>query len=95
MPGGGSWRWGRRGYVDKCDRELKAGSRSRDSESLTELTPPQEQAVVELVVQGMSNREVAASLFISVKTVQYHLTRVYARLGVRSRAELTALHHGS
>lgn len=82
------------GYVDKCDRELKAGTRSRDSESLTELTP-QEQAVVELVVQGMSNREVAASLFISVKTVQYHLTRVYARLGVRSRAELTALHHGS
>ncbi|WP_169796224.1 helix-turn-helix domain-containing protein [Granulicoccus phenolivorans] len=85
---------GAQGYVDKCDRELKAGSRSRDSESLTELTP-QEQAVVELVVQGMSNREVAASLFISVKTVQYHLTRVYARLGVRSRAELTALHHGS
>ncbi|OYO03532.1 helix-turn-helix transcriptional regulator [Enemella evansiae] len=84
---------GATGYVERCDRELKAGTRSRDIDSLTELTP-QEQAVVELVVQGMTNREVAASLFISVKTVQYHLTRVYARLGVRSRAELTALRHG-
>lgn len=84
---------GATGYVERCDRELKAGTRSRDIDSLTELTP-QEQAVVELVVQGMTNREVAASLFISVKTVQYHLTRVYARLGVRSRAELAALRHG-
>ncbi|OYO18423.1 hypothetical protein CGZ93_15700 [Enemella dayhoffiae] len=84
---------GATGFVDKCDRELKAGTRSRDADSLTELTP-QEQAVVDLVVQGMTNREVAASLFISVKTVQYHLTRVYARLGVRSRAELTALRVG-
>ena len=39
----------------------------------------------------MSNREVAAELFISAKTVQYHLTRVYAKLGIRSRAELAAL----
>lgn len=51
--------------------------------------------MVDLVVQGMTNREVAATLFISVKTVQYHLTRVYSRLGVRSRAELAALRLGS
>ncbi|HHV20178.1 MAG TPA: hypothetical protein GXZ30_01350 [Propionibacterium sp.] len=81
---------GATGYVDRCNRELKAGSRTRDADSLTDLTP-QEQAVVDLVLQGMTNREVAATLFISVKTVQYHLTRVYSRLGVRSRAELAAL----
>jgi DNA-binding CsgD family transcriptional regulator len=84
---------GAAGYVERCDRELKAGSRTRDADSLTDLTP-QEQAVVDLVLQGMTNREVAATLFISVKTVQYHLTRVYSRLGVRSRSELAALRIG-
>ncbi len=44
-----------------------------------------------LVAQGLSNREVAAELYVSPKTVQYHLTRMYAKLGVRSRAELAAL----
>jgi DNA-binding CsgD family transcriptional regulator len=47
--------------------------------------------VTSLVAQGLSNREVAAELFVSPKTVQYHLTRVFAKLGVRSRAELAAL----
>ncbi|MDO5683663.1 MAG: LuxR C-terminal-related transcriptional regulator [Propionibacteriaceae bacterium] len=84
---------GATGYVDRCNRELKAGSRTRDADSLTDLTP-QEQAVVDLVLQGLTNREVAATLFISVKTVQYHLTRVYSRLGVRSRSELAALRLG-
>jgi DNA-binding CsgD family transcriptional regulator len=43
-----------------------------------------------LVAQGLSNREVAAELYVSPKTVQYHLTRIYAKLGVRSRSELAA-----
>jgi DNA-binding CsgD family transcriptional regulator len=55
-----------------------------------ELTP-QEDAVTALVAQGLSNREVAAELYVSPKTVQYHLTRIYAKLGVRSRAELAAM----
>jgi DNA-binding CsgD family transcriptional regulator len=76
-------------YVARCDRELKAGGVhavrvDRAPEDLT----PQEQAVTDLVVQGLSNREVAAQLFLSPKTVQYHLTRVFAKLGVRSRTEL-------
>ncbi|WP_132993034.1 LuxR C-terminal-related transcriptional regulator [Gordonia zhaorongruii] len=79
-------------YVARCDRELRAGGLhttvgSRDGVNLT----PQEQAVASLVVQGMSNREVAAELYISAKTVQYHLTRIYGKIGVRSRAELTAV----
>lgn len=79
-------------FVQRCDRELKAGGvhRLRGTRDRVELTP-QEDAVTSLVVQGLSNREVAAELYVSPKTVQYHLTRVYAKLGVRSRTELAAL----
>jgi DNA-binding CsgD family transcriptional regulator len=47
-----------------------------------------ERRVAELVIQGRSNREVADALFVSVKTVEANLTRVYAKLGVSSRREL-------
>ncbi|MGE0219289.1 LuxR C-terminal-related transcriptional regulator [Mycolicibacterium sp.] len=79
-------------YVARCDRELKAGgfNQSRDHRDAVDLTP-QEEAVTTLVAKGLSNREVAAELYVSPKTVQYHLTRIYAKLGVRSRAELAAL----
>ena len=43
-----------------------------------------------LVAVGMSNRHVASELFISIKTVQFHLTHVYAKSGVSSRAELAS-----
>lgn len=83
---------GAHAVVARCERELKAGGlhQLRGSRDSVELTP-QEDAVTSLVAQGLSNREVAAELFVSPKTVQYHLTRVYAKLGVRSRAELAAL----
>jgi DNA-binding CsgD family transcriptional regulator/tetratricopeptide (TPR) repeat protein len=78
---------GARVYVERCDRELKSGSTAaRGVETLTE----QEQTVSALVATGMTNREVAAEMMLSVKTVQFHLTRVYAKLGVRSRSELAA-----
>lgn len=44
-----------------------------------------------LVARGLPNREVAAELYISTKTVQYHLTRIHTELGIRSRAGLAAL----
>ncbi|MDI3313799.1 MAG: LuxR C-terminal-related transcriptional regulator [Mycobacterium sp.] len=79
-------------YVQRCERELRAGGvhqlrRPRAPVTLTS----QEEAVTALVAQGLSNREVAAELYVSPKTVQYHLTRIYPKLGVRSRAELAAL----
>ena len=79
-------------YVARCERELKAGGlhMQRAGRGHAELTP-QEEAVTALVAQGLSNREVAAELYVSPKTVQYHLTRIYAKLGVRSRAELAAM----
>ncbi|MEA5155132.1 LuxR C-terminal-related transcriptional regulator [Raineyella sp.] len=82
-------------YVERCRRELQAGGAAGtrpagfDVESLT----AQEQAVARLVAQGLSNADVARELFISVKTVQFHLTRVYSKLGLRSRTELAA-HRG-
>ena len=43
-----------------------------------------------LVATGRTNREVAAELIVSPKTVEYHLAHVYAKVGVRSRTELAA-----
>ncbi len=47
-----------------------------------------ERRVAVLVAEGRTNREVAAELFLGERTVAGHLTRVYAKLGVRSRTEL-------
>jgi DNA-binding CsgD family transcriptional regulator len=49
-----------------------------------------EQRVAELVASGRSNREAAAELFVAVRTIESTLTKVYAKLGVRSRTELAA-----
>lgn len=83
-------------YVARCDRELKAGGvhAARSTEQPVDALTPQEEAVAELVASGLSNREVAAELFVSMKTVQYHLTRIYAKLGVRSRTELAVQRAG-
>ncbi|MDI3390618.1 AAA family ATPase [Streptomyces sp. B-S-A8] len=82
---------GARTYVDRCDRELQAGGvhAPRSGPSLAQLTP-QEQAVARLVASGATNKQAAVELYISVKTVQYHLTNVYGKLGLRSRSELAA-----
>ncbi|WP_226344178.1 helix-turn-helix transcriptional regulator [Agilicoccus flavus] len=76
--------------VTRCDRELKASGLERTRTLAGGDLTPQEAAVVELVARGDTNREAAEELYVSVKTVQYHLTRVYAKLGVRSRSELAA-----
>ncbi|TSE01570.1 LuxR family transcriptional regulator [Skermania sp. ID1734] len=82
-------------YVQRCDRELKAGglNMKRSADPLADLTP-QEQAVAALVARGASNKEAAEELFLSVKTVQYHLTRVYAKVGVRTRSQLATVLNG-
>jgi DNA-binding NarL/FixJ family response regulator len=49
---------------------------------------PREREVATLVAGGASNKEVAGALFLSGKTVEHHLSRIYAKLGVRSRVEL-------
>jgi DNA-binding CsgD family transcriptional regulator len=49
---------------------------------------PSERRVAELAASGMTNRDVAAALFISPKTVEANLARIYRKLGIKSRAEL-------
>ena len=81
---------GARPYLKRCDAELDAcGVRvpGQDDDPVTELTRA-EVAVARLVVSGRSNKEVASELFVSVKTVEFHLRHVYQKLGVRSRVAL-------
>jgi DNA-binding CsgD family transcriptional regulator len=49
---------------------------------------PTERRIAELAAQGSSNKEIAAALFVTVKTVEATLSRVYRKLGIRSRAAL-------
>jgi DNA-binding CsgD family transcriptional regulator len=71
-------------WADKTRAELgRIGGRTRE-DGLT----PAEQRVAILVAEGRTNREVAAALFLSERTVASHLTHIYAKLGVRSRTEL-------
>jgi DNA-binding CsgD family transcriptional regulator len=51
----------------------------------------EERAVVELVVRGLHNKEIATTLFLSVRTVELRLTRIYRKVGARSRAHLVSL----
>ena len=77
-------------YVDRTERELAAcGLRlgARTPMQTATLTPA-ERHVAQLAAGGSTNREIARELVISVKTVEYHLGKVFAKLGVRSRTEL-------
>ena len=70
--------------------ELRAtGETARKPEPtmLAALTPQQTQ-IVQLVAAGASNKQVAAQLFLSARTVDYHLRNVFVKLGISSRAEL-------
>lgn len=75
-------------FLAPCEELLHAAgltpSPAADALGLT----PHEEAVVALVVRGLTNREVARDLFVSPRTVAYHLSNVYAKLGVASRAQL-------
>ena len=55
-----------------------------------ELTPTERQ-IAGLVAEGMRNRQIAQAMFVSVATVEAHLTRIYRKLQIRSRADLTRL----
>lgn len=72
-------------WADRARLELsRAKARAGGADELT----ASERRVAELLASGMTRREVAAALFISPKTVEAHLGRVYRKLGIRSRAEL-------
>jgi DNA-binding NarL/FixJ family response regulator len=69
--------------------DLPAGTRRAGAAGDGELSP-REREIADLVAGGRSNKQVAATLFLSDRTVEYHLSAVYRKLGVRSRTELAA-----
>jgi DNA-binding CsgD family transcriptional regulator len=80
-------------WVDRASQELRASGetiRRRDVSTTSDLTPTELQ-VAQLVRQGMSNREVASQLFVSPRTIDFHLRNVFAKTGVTSRMELAQL----
>jgi DNA-binding CsgD family transcriptional regulator len=83
-------RCGSRALARRAREELQAvGARPRrDAATGREALTAREAQVAGLAAQSMSNREIAASLFVTVKTVEWHLKHAYEKLGVRSRREL-------
>ena len=84
---------GMEGFAERARRELlatgatageRAGQAARSGTTLTS----QEAQVARLARDGLSNPEIAARLFISTRTVQYHLSKVFAKLGISSRGQL-------
>jgi DNA-binding CsgD family transcriptional regulator len=76
-------------WADRARRELRAtGERLRRATQLGEELTPQELQVALQVAAGKTNKEVGAALFLSPKTVEFHLARVFRKLDVSSRAEV-------
>lgn len=80
-------RMGARLWAERARAELaRVSGRRGSADALT----PSERRVAELAAEGLSNKEIAQTLFVSVHTVERHLTHAYAKLGIRSRAQLAS-----
>lgn len=84
-----AWREGEGLSLDEAIAYVRRGrgERKRPASGWAALTPT-ERDVVRLVAEGLANNEIAARLFVSRRTVQTHLTHVYAKLGISSRVQL-------
>jgi DNA-binding CsgD family transcriptional regulator len=82
--------FGAEAFAERGRVELEATgehARKRIVDTLDDLTP-QETHIAHIAAQGESNREIAARLFISPNTVEYHLKKVFRKLGIKSRTQL-------
>jgi DNA-binding CsgD family transcriptional regulator len=84
---------GMEAFAERARRELIATGesvRKRTAETRDELTPQEEQ-IARLARDGLSNPEIGAQLFLSPRTVEWHLRKVFAKLGISSRRQLRAV----
>ncbi|VEG54979.1 LuxR family transcriptional regulator [Mycolicibacterium aurum] len=82
-------------FAERARRELQAAGEKTRKQPTTagdELSP-QERQIAELAGQGLTNQEIAGQLFISAHTVEWHLRKVFTKLGIRSRRELRRRFH--
>ncbi|NEE02519.1 helix-turn-helix transcriptional regulator [Phytoactinopolyspora halotolerans] len=86
-------RLGASSWADRARNELRAagGSGPRRRPSLMATLTPQERRIALAVSEGSTNREVAAQLFLSPRTVDYHLRKIFQKTGISSRTELVRL----
>jgi DNA-binding CsgD family transcriptional regulator len=86
-------RLGAHPWAERARRELRSTGMRARSETLPglEVLTAQELAVARAVADGATNRDVAAALFLSVKTVEFHLANAYRKLDARSRSDLTRI----
>jgi DNA-binding CsgD family transcriptional regulator len=84
-------------FAERARVELQATgehARKRTVDTLDQLTP-QEAQISRLAAQGHTNREIAAQLFLSPRTIDYHLRKVFAKLQIAARADLVRIGLGA
>jgi DNA-binding NarL/FixJ family response regulator len=88
--------------TEVCDQGLRAcgvlvpvPAGDQESQPNLDALTAREQVVARLVASGMTNREAAAELFVSVKTIEYHLSVIFTKLHIRSRRQLTTGHRAA
>lgn len=91
-------------YLDRCDADLlgcgvrrgtqEPSADGGDGQPLAVLTA-RERRIVYLVASGLTNQEVGSELYVSAKTVEYHLGNIFAKLGITSRRQLRSLADGA
>src|SRR5438067_13870185 len=80
------------GFAERARRELRATgetARKRTAVARDEELTGQEAQIARLAREGLSNPEIGTRLFISARTVQYHLGNIFAKLGIASRSQLS------